>query len=64
MQTNKMLELFKSKDESIVEFTMLTFSFFFSEMNIEISKTKSESYSRFILGEVKLKIEKLVLEEV
>jgi hypothetical protein len=64
MQTQKMLELFKSKDESIIEFTSLVFSFFFSEMNIEISKTKSESYSRFILSEVKLKIENLSLEEV
>jgi hypothetical protein len=59
-----MLELLKNKDESIVEFTSLVFSFFFTEMNIEISKSKSESYSKFILSEIKLSLEKLELEEV
>lgn len=64
VQTQRMLELFKNKDESIVEFTWLVFSFFFSQMNINISNSKSQSYSKFILSEIKLKIEKLELEEV
>lgn len=64
MQTSRMLELFKNKDEIIVEFTLLIFAFFFSELNIEITKSKSESYSRFILSEIKSKIEKLEIEEI
>jgi hypothetical protein len=64
MQTMRMLELFKHKDEIIVEFTSLVFSFFFSEINIEITKSKSESYSRFILSEIKSKVEKLEIEEI
>lgn len=64
MQTQRMLVLFKHKDEIIVEFTSLVFSFFFTELNINISESKSISYSKFILWEIKSKLEKLEMEEV
>lgn len=62
--TQRILELFNKNDESIIEFTSIVFTFFFQELNIEISKIKSTSYSRFILSEVEKNIRKLNLEEI
>ncbi len=47
-------------DEKIREFTAKVFSFFFREIRIHISASKSRSYSDFILEELQKKTKKLL----
>ena len=45
-------------DEKVRLFTRDVFAFFFSEINIDISKEKAQSYSEFILGELEKSLKK------
>ena len=45
-------------DEKIRRFTSSVFSFFFTELNISISESKSRNYSEFILLELEKSLKK------
>lgn len=45
-------------DEKVRTFTASVFTFFFWELNIEVSGSKSRSYSEFILGELEKSLKK------
>ena len=45
-------------DEKVRVFTSKVFTFFFTELNISISESKSKSYSEFILGELEKSLKK------
>lgn len=49
-------------DEKIREFASDTFQFFFGELNIHISHTKSYNYSEFILWELQKKVRNVLPE--
>ncbi len=56
------LELIKNQDVS--KFTAKVFSFFFKEINMSITLSKSNSYSDFILSEIQKVLSKIEMEEV
>ncbi len=56
------LELIKNTD--VLKFTSKVFSFFFKEINMNISPSKSNSYADFILQEVQKVLSKIEMEEV
>jgi len=51
-------------DDTIQDFTSNIFTFFLKELGIIISKRKSESYSDFIISELKKTLESLSFEEI
>ena len=51
-------------DDSIIDFTREIFSFFLSELHIDISAAKAESYARFIVWELEKTLLKIDLKEL
>lgn len=65
LQILNMIEVSKKEDFKIIQiFTSKVFTFFFSEININISEKKSNSYANFILSEVFEKIKNLNIDEI
>jgi len=60
----KRLIVFLQTDESIILFISQVFSFFLKKLNINISLSKSQSISEYIIQEVLSNIKKLDLEEI
>lgn len=56
------LELIKNTD--VLKFTAKVFSFFFKEINMSITLSKSNSYSDFILSEIQKVLSKIDMEEI
>lgn len=56
------IELIKNEEVSI--FSAKVFSFFFKEINMNITSSKSRSYSDFILNEVYKVLSKIEMEEI
>ncbi len=63
ISTRKTIELLKT-DKSIHIFMASIFTFFLMELNINISKSKAQSYSEFIIGELEKTLKKLDLDKV
>jgi hypothetical protein len=61
--TEKLLNLLK-EDKVIILFMSNTFTFFLDELNINISKSKSDDISLFILSEIKKSLKNLDIEEI
>lgn len=55
--------LWSIDDYELTEFLSKIFSYFLSNLNIEIDSKKSLSYSSFILSEIKKKLSKIKLED-
>lgn len=53
----------EADDDNLILFLSKTFTYFLSNLNIEIEEKKSLSYSSFILWEIKKKLSKLKLED-
>ncbi|MDD2871656.1 MAG: hypothetical protein PHS49_06745 [Candidatus Gracilibacteria bacterium] len=64
LQTEKIKELFRNDKSILLDYTSNIFTFFLKEINISVSKEKSDGISEFILGEVKKSIDKLEVEEI
>ena len=64
LQTENLSHIIDDKREIILEFVSLVFSFFFNELNINISKSKSDSYSDFIISEIKNSLKSLDIEKI
>ncbi len=64
IQTEKLKQLLIIEEKILLEYISNIFSFFLDEINIKISKNKSESISTFIILEVKKSIDKLILEDI
>ncbi len=52
------------KDKYLLSFTSKIFSFFFQEININISAKKSEKLSKFILKEIYQKLQEIKIEKI
>lgn len=52
------------KSDEIIHFTQKVFSFFFKEINMKITYSKSSSYAEFILWEVHKVLSKIEIEEI
>jgi hypothetical protein len=48
----------------VVDFFSKVFKEFFDMVNIEITKQKSDQYVSFIISQIKLNLEKIILEEI
>lgn len=64
LQTEKIKELFRNDERILLDYTSNIFTFFLKEINISVSKEKSDGISEFILWEVKKSIDKLEVEEI
>lgn len=64
IQTKKLKELLITDNELLLIYMSKVFSFFLKEININISKSKSDNISEFILNEIKKSINKLKIEEI
>ena len=64
LQTENLSYIIDDKREVILEFVSLVFSFFFNELNINISKSKSDNYSDFIISEIKNSLKSLDIEKI
>lgn len=65
LQIKQILELQKnSETKEIIDFAWKIFEFFFKELHIQISSSKSRSYSEFILNEVFKILQNIDLEEI
>lgn len=61
--TEKLLNLLK-EDKIIIIFMSNIFTFFLDDLNINISKSKSDDISLFILSEIKKSLKNLDIEEI
>lgn len=64
IQTQKLKQLLIKDENLLLSYTSKVFSFFLKELNINITKGKSDSISQFILLEVKKSINKLEIENI
>jgi len=64
IQTEKLKLLLLNDDVILLDYTSNIFTFFLNEINISISKKKSENISDFIISEVKKSIDKLEIENI
>lgn len=64
IQTKKLKEKLDWDNDLLINYTKKVFSFFLKELNISISKNKSENISKFILSEVKNKVSKLEIKKI
>jgi len=64
LMTFKLIELLDTQEEIVLAFMSQTFSFFLSEINVEITENKSLNITNFILAQIITTIKKLNLEEV
>ena len=64
IQTEKLKELLISNDELLLIYMSKVFSFFLKQLNINISKSKSDNITEFILSEIKKSINNLKIKEI
>ncbi len=64
IQTEKLIQLLKEDNNLLLEYISKIFSFFLQEINISITKEKSDNISEFILTEVSKAINNLDLKEI
>ncbi len=64
IQTQKLKELLIKDENILLIYTSKVFSFFLKELNINITKSKSNNISNFILSEVKKSIDKLKIQNI
>lgn len=64
IQTKKLKELLKNDEKILLTYSSKIFTFFLNELNIKISKNKSEWISIFIIWEIKKSLNKLEIEEL
>ena len=62
--TKNLISIIGEEKEVILDFTSLVFIFFFSEININISKSKSDNYCDFILSEIRKSLKGLSIDEI
>lgn len=54
----------KIEKKYVIDFFSKVFTEFFNMVNIEITKQKSDQYVSFIISQIKLNLEKIILEEI
>lgn len=64
LQTEKIKELIISDETILLAYTSQIFTFFLKEINISISKEKSDNISEFIISEISKYINKLEVESM
>ena len=64
IQTQKLKALMQTDKSLLSNYTQKVFRFFLKELNIEISPSKAQNISEFILSEIENKIANLELENI
>ena len=64
LQTKKLKVLLETDETILLNYTSKVFTFFLKEININISESKSNNISEFIISEVKKSIDKLEIENI